>query len=93
MTCIFCTKEEGPEDPNIEILCSHCVAYLSTLDREQMRELIDKLYLSNKVEKAEFVEKYVTGMTSTAKVVNPNTMKVRIRAYKGLKPRLLKRRI
>lgn len=92
MECVFCFKEEGEVNPNIEILCSSCVAYLSTLDHDQMRELIDKLYLSDKVGKAEFVEKYVTGATSTAKIAAPNSLKVRVRVYKGLKPYLVQRK-
>jgi hypothetical protein len=88
MGCVLCTKIEKAAEPDKDYLCSSCVAKLSTMDREKMREFIDKLYLSDKVEKAEFVEKFVTGCISTARVVSPTLLKRRIVAYKSLKPRI-----
>jgi hypothetical protein len=90
MSCGFCGKEEKSPgaDKGQVLICSHCVGYFSTLDRDQVRELIDMLYLSDKTEKAELLEKFVTGFISTARQSQVK-LKVRTVAFKGLKPRFV----
>jgi len=88
MACNFCGKEEKSPSADKEsvLLCSKCVAFFSTLDRDKMRELIDLLYLSDRVAKAEILEHFVLGPYARFKST-PAQLKVRTVSFKGLKPR------
>lgn len=77
MACRICKKPEKGADEESIYICSRCVSIIGSMQRQEVREVIDKLYLANRSEDAQFVEKIVSGTNN-----NPTET-----------PRLLKRTV
>lgn len=86
MGCCVCKKPEKAANKDCEYICGDCVAMIATMDRDTLRAFIDKLYLKDRIEAAEFLERMSTGRIHSAKLSNVK-LKVRVLGYKNLKPR------
>lgn len=57
MPCIICSPSEDESD--VVTVCARCTIALAGMERSQIRELIDRLYLADQTERAEFLEQLV----------------------------------
>ena len=64
MSCRICNKKEKGADPQSLYICSTCVGIIGAMPRPEVRGVIDKLYLANRVEDAQFVEKLAFGSSN-----------------------------
>jgi len=73
--------EKGAEQDSTYI-CSTCTGRIGALSQPEKRLLIDKLYLADRSEDAQFIEKCVTGgnsSTSEVPLLKKRTVAIKIR--------------
>ena len=64
--CRICKKSEKGADTESIYICSTCVGIIGSMQRADVRDVIDKLYLANRSEDAQFVEKIVSGTNNNS---------------------------
>jgi hypothetical protein len=57
---------EKGADPGAIYICSTCTGRIGSMNRGDVRELVDKLYLAGRTEDAQFVEKLVFGANNAS---------------------------
>ena len=87
MPCILCSHIEKGADEENSYMCGGCVSLIGSKERDQIREMVDKLYLANKVPQAEFIERFLTGFIHNGGINHPK-LKVRKVEFRGLKPNI-----
>mgnify|MGYP001587399647 CR=1 FL=1 len=82
MSCRICTKKEKGAEENSIYICSTCTGTIGSMNRADVREVVDKLYLANRTEDAMFVEKLVFGCNNSSAEAPPllkRTVRLKIR--------------
>ena len=61
MPCSICRKAEKGASEECQYICSWCTATIGSAPKSEIRIIIDKLYLADRANDAQFVEKVITG--------------------------------
>jgi len=82
VACRICKKPEKGADEGSIYICSRCVGIIGSMQRQDVRDLVDKLYLADRSEDALFVEKIVSGTnnnTTETPTLLKRTVPIKIR--------------
>lgn len=84
MSCRLCKKSEKGADQDAIYICSTCIGIIGAMPKSEVRGVIDKLYLADRPEDAQFLEKIISGTSNhtseTPKLLKRTVpIKVRIR--------------
>jgi hypothetical protein len=82
LACRICRKSEKGAGEESIYICSTCVGIFGSMVKSEVRVFIDKLYLADRPEDAQFVEKLIFGTingSSETPQLKKRTIPIKIR--------------